>query len=1085
MEEDQPVHAAWQLRDVWEGLLKFLGTLAVADHQASASVEDPRTDALLKQLLKKDGLSNGTWAKLIEIALRNGPLPKARVPELAPILFKDGKPEKLYRLFMNDTDDLSRDDFISWRNSCFGHGVFRKDLRSYAREALHWLGRLHEAFELCRPVLQSLALESDGPNGEILTWGEKSPLPFYHGHQPALAGPLLPPVRVRTSGSETLLLTPLLSVQMCSVCGQWTAFYLDKYDRDKHRAQFLDFVEGHSNEHKDLEPLRTWAARISGAKTEVGASPRPDPDERQEPDLERFRDFQHEFEPPAYLARQVAEFMQTHDRGVIAITGPGGIGKSWAIEGLDHSGMLPAQLGRAVPMLTATMHGPATPRASTVRTELEECARGEKRWQVPPWPHGPEPRTRFAAWMAALMRANGLGELLVALDGLDDLPADSDVPDLLPAAGKLPQGCYLVLSSRPDVRAAAEGGLRRVRSMPEHFCEVHAGPDEAEYRSVLRSYVLKRLGRPRPDGQGRLPAAWADPLIEQAGGSFLYVFHYCRALHFGVYTDLSQLPPPSAYYPAFFDHLRSRVGDQLFHGHYARALAFIAVAREPVGLRHLEAWGLKRSDLVVILDDLADLLRTRREPWDSETLYGLGHDAVRQFLTEDKYWQSRLARANSDLAKLTVRRFGNDWSAVDPFDPVQSYLLFHLLDHATDPELRGRLLGDTTLANACRDHGSAMRENRELRTCLLAYDMALTLRKDQVQRQGRSELAYDLAGAYMTRGLAFDSLGQLEDALADYNVCIREGEKLRWVEDSPELRNGLAKAYMNRGTALCQLGRLEGALGDYRTCIGMYDQLVQREGRHELRKEMAMARMNMGNPLLSLGRLPEALGYYSESIGLYEELVHRDGRRELRNDMANALLNRGNALRRLGRLEEALGDYGAAIVLREELVHRENRRERRDDLAMAYMSRAVVLRKLGRTEEALRDYGMCICLEEELVCCEGRRELADNLATAHMNRGNALADLDRLDDALRDFAASIGLREELVHRQGRRELLGDLAWAYANHAGVLLRIGSRDKACRQAREAVLILQSELTRTGRADLGDALEHAEEVARNACD
>jgi len=28
--------------------------------------------------------------------------------------------------------------------------------------------------------------------------------------------------------------------------------------------------------------------------------------------------------------------------------------------------------------------------------------------------------TRFAPWLAALMRANGLGELLVALDGLDE-----------------------------------------------------------------------------------------------------------------------------------------------------------------------------------------------------------------------------------------------------------------------------------------------------------------------------------------------------------------------------------------------------------------------------------------------------------------------------------------------------------------------------------------------------------------------------------------------------------------------------------------------------------------------------------------
>ena len=130
MDEGQAVHAAGQLRDVWEGLLKFLATLAVADHLATALAEDPRTKALLKQLLKKDGLTNGAWATLIEIALRKGPLPGARVPQLGPLLFKGDKRERLYRLFMGDKDDPARDDFISWRNSCFGHGVFRKDLRS-------------------------------------------------------------------------------------------------------------------------------------------------------------------------------------------------------------------------------------------------------------------------------------------------------------------------------------------------------------------------------------------------------------------------------------------------------------------------------------------------------------------------------------------------------------------------------------------------------------------------------------------------------------------------------------------------------------------------------------------------------------------------------------------------------------------------------------------------------------------------------------------------------------------------------------------------------------------------------------------
>jgi hypothetical protein len=63
MDQGQAVHAAWQLRDVWEGLLKFLSTLAVADHLACTPADDSRTRKLFDQLLKPNGLTNGSWQR--------------------------------------------------------------------------------------------------------------------------------------------------------------------------------------------------------------------------------------------------------------------------------------------------------------------------------------------------------------------------------------------------------------------------------------------------------------------------------------------------------------------------------------------------------------------------------------------------------------------------------------------------------------------------------------------------------------------------------------------------------------------------------------------------------------------------------------------------------------------------------------------------------------------------------------------------------------------------------------------------------------------------------------------------------------
>jgi len=1057
MDQGQAVHAVWQLRDVWEDLIKFLATLAAADYLATASDGDPRTSKLLALLLKRPGMSMGDWAKSLEITLKEGPPQQSRIPALSPLLFRRGKPSPLLRL-INDGDN----GFVRWRNECFGHGVFRKDQGSYAKDALDWLERLHEAFDLCRSMFETLVLETDGPNGEILIWGRHEPLPFYHAHQPAGTAQLLPPVRVRLPGGEALLLTPLLSVQQCDTCNQPAAFYLDKYDPGRHKAKFLDFVQGHCNERKNLEPLRIWTERISEADARAAASRQPDPGERREPDPERFRDFQCEFEPPVYLARQVAGFLKAHDCGVLAITGPGGVGKSWATEGLDHAGMLPAVLGRAVPVLCTSMHGPTAPRANDVWTALAEQTRRVKRWQAPAWPDGPDPHTRFVAWLAALMRVNGIGELIVAFDGLDDLPAESDVPDLWPPAGALAPGCYLVLSSRPHVRAAADKGLARVRSMPDHFGELRIGPNESEHRAVLRSYVTKRLARPRPDGQGPLPAAWVEPLIDQADGSFLYVFHFCQALHYGVYTDLAQLPPPSTYYPAFMDHLRGRVGDELFESQYAKVLALIAVAREPVGLKHLESWGLERSRLIVMLDDLADLLRTRREAWDEETLYSLGHDAIRQFLNEDAAWQTRLASANDWLATLTVQRFGNDWSSVDPFDVVERYLLIHLLDHANGTELN-RLLADIQLAKCCLKYGNALWDKNDHAQCLAAYEMALALRKDQVWRQGRRELRNDLATAYMHRGNSLLELGRVEESLGEYEIAVSLCEDLVKEEDDRDLRDDLAYAYLYRGRALGHLGRLEKALSDHAIAIDLYEELVHWDDRNDLRVQLATAYRNRGVFLKQLGRLEEALLDCNSCIEL------RASDPELRDQLGADYASRGTALADLGRLEEALADYTKAIKLEEHLVLTEGKNELRHSLALSYMNRSVALTDLGRLQEALADCTKSVEIEEDLVQRQGHSELRHSLATAYLNRGRTLGNLGRRNEALADHDACIRLREQLVQREGRGELRDELAHAYMLRACDVCELGRVEESLTDYSKCIRLHEELVRREGRREL----------------
>src|SRR5436305_1370081 len=79
-----------------------------------------------------------------------------------------------------------------------------------------------------------------------------------HTHQPAATGPAVQAVRLRIPGQETLDLTPLLSVQRCAVCDQWSAFTLDKTRPARRSAQFLELLAGHILGDRGHARLSEW-----------------------------------------------------------------------------------------------------------------------------------------------------------------------------------------------------------------------------------------------------------------------------------------------------------------------------------------------------------------------------------------------------------------------------------------------------------------------------------------------------------------------------------------------------------------------------------------------------------------------------------------------------------------------------------------------------------------------------------------------------------------------------------------------------------------------------------------------------------
>ena len=103
------------------------------------------------------------------------------------------------------------------------------------------------------------------------------------------------------------------------------------------------------------------------------------------------------------------------------------------------------------------------------------------------------------------------------------------------------------------------------------------------------------------------------------------------------------------------------------------------------------------------------------------------------------------------------------------------------------------------------------------------------------------ELDPDFASAYYNRGREYDTLGQLEKAIADYG---------RSLELSPS-----ADAYYNRGLAYRNLSDFAAAIADY-------DRAIALDSMH------ARAWNNRGNALYLLGDFAAAIESYSACLSI-------------------------------------------------------------------------------------------------------------------------------------------------------------------------------------------------------------------------
>jgi tetratricopeptide (TPR) repeat protein len=203
-----------------------------------------------------------------------------------------------------------------------------------------------------------------------------------------------------------------------------------------------------------------------------------------------------------------------------------------------------------------------------------------------------------------------------------------------------------------------------------------------------------------------------------------------------------------------------------------------------------------------------------------------------------------------------------------------------------------------------------------------AYDQAIAIRTRLVEREGRAELANDLAATLVNKGAALWGLSRPAEAVTAYDQAIAIRTRLVEREGRAELANDLAGALMNKGVALKSLGRLGEALAAYDQAIATYERLMEQEGRAELANDLAMALMNKGVAVEQLQRPQDSLECYRQAISLWEQLINA-GQIQVTSSLVKGLRIRFDLFRGHQAWEAAAVDVMQALrsalpMLREE-----------------------------------------------------------------------------------------------------------------------------------------------------------------------
>ena len=251
-------------------------------------------------------------------------------------------------------------------------------------------------------------------------------------------------------------------------------------------------------------------------------------------------------------------------------------------------------------------------------------------------------------------------------------------------------------------------------------------------------------------------------------------------------------------------------------------------------------------------------------------------------------------------------------------------------------------------------------------------------------------------------GAALDRLGGVYQLQGKGSEAVETYERALAIARELGQRQAEGRSLTNLGTAYRVQGRWDDAIECHDGALDIFRELGDRHGE-------GVALTNLGNVYLQQGRWAEAIQCYEESLRIMRELGHRQGEGQTLTDL-------GSVYRTQGRWSESIEYYQESLAIFRELADRHGEGAALTNLGLVYADQS-------HWGEAIKCYKESLVIRRKLGHKQGEGQTLTNLGSVYRMQG-------RWTESIECYEESLRICREVGDRHGEGQTLANMGVLY-------------------------------------------------------